>query len=115
LIVGPQSLRSTVLSAGGIAQYSVNTSFGIVVPQARLEFQRQSQNSAQGVSARLVGSDVQVLVTPDLEIDKTSGTFGLGLSTQFRRGLSAFADYEQLFGKSNTSQYRLTAGLKLEF
>jgi outer membrane autotransporter protein len=115
LIVGAQNLRSTVLSAGGIAQYSVNTSFGIVVPQARLEFQRQSQNSAQGVNARLVGSDVQVLVTPDLEIDKTSGTFGLGLSTQFRRGLSAFADYEQLFGKSNTSQYRLTAGLKLEF
>jgi outer membrane lipase/esterase len=115
LIVGSQNLRSTALSAGGIAQYSISTGYGIVVPQARLEFQRQTQNSGQGVTARLVGSDVQVLVAPDLEIDKTSGTLGVGLSTQFRHGLSAFADYEQLFGKSNTSQYRLSAGVKLEF
>jgi large repetitive protein len=115
LAIGSQGLKSTVLTAGGTAQYAISTGYGIVVPQARLELQRQAQNSVRSVTARLVGSSVQVVVDPSLGIDKSFGQFGVGVSAQLRRGISLFADYEQSFGKSSFSEYRASTGVKVEF
>jgi uncharacterized protein YhjY with autotransporter beta-barrel domain len=115
LTVGDQGLKSTVATLGGEAQYIIPTSGAIVIPHARLEIQQQTQNSARAVTAQLVGSTVQVIVDPHLETDKSFGFFSVGVSVQFKRGLSAFADYEQLFGKSNFSEQRANIGLKLEF
>jgi outer membrane autotransporter protein len=115
LSVGDQGLRSTVITLGGEAQYIIPTGGAIVIPHARLEMQRQTQNSVRAVTAQLVGSTVQVVVDPQLETDKSFGFFSLGVSAQFKRGLSAFADYEQLFGKSSFSERRVNVGVKLEF
>jgi large repetitive protein len=115
LVVGDQGLKSTVVTAGGIAQYVMGTSYGVLIPQARLEMQRQTQSSVRSVTARLVGSSVQVVVDPSLGVDKSFGQFGLGVSAQLRRGISLFADYEQSFGKSSFSEYRASTGLKVEF
>jgi outer membrane autotransporter protein len=115
LTVGDQGLKSTVITLGGEAQYIIPTGGAIVIPHARLEMQRQTQNSVRAVTAQLVGSTVQVIVDPQLETDKSFGFFSLGVSAQFKRGLSAFADYEQLFGKSNFSERRVNVGVKLEF
>lgn len=115
LTVGDQGLKSTVITLGGEAQYIIPTGGAIVIPHARLEMQRQTQNSVRAVTAQLVGSTVQVVVDPQLETDKSFGFFSVGVSAQFKRGLSAFADYEQLFGKSSFSERRLNVGVKLEF
>ena len=58
---------------------------------------------------------MQLVAEPNAEPDKNFGLWSLGLSAQFKRGVAAFIDYEQLFGKSDMSDRRLNLGLKVEF
>lgn len=113
--LGDQRLSSTSVTLGSEWQYAIATQSAILMPHARLELQRQTQDNARAINAQLVGSSAQLLVDPPLEVDRTWGLLSVGLSAQFRRGLSAFADYETLVGKSQTSERRLNLGVKLEF
>jgi outer membrane lipase/esterase len=110
-----QKLSSNVVTLGAQLQSSLSTGAGIFIPHLRVELQRQGQNTARAVTAQLLGSNAQVLVEQGTPIDKSFGQAGLGISAQFARGFTGFLDYEQLFGKQNFSEKRLTGGLKAEF
>ena len=112
--VNEQSVRSNAVTLGSEFQYIVPTRYAIVVPHVRVEMQRQSQSS-QGVTATLVGSGVQLSAEPQLDADKSFGYCSVGLSAQFKRGVSAFVDYEAMFAKSDVSERRVNLGMKLEF
>jgi outer membrane autotransporter protein len=113
--VNEQSVRSNSFALGSELQYIIPTRYAIVVPHVRVEMQRQSQSSPQGVTATLVGSGVQLSAESQLEADKSFGHCSVGLSAQFKRGVSAFVDYETLFARSDVSERRVNLGMKLEF
>jgi uncharacterized protein YhjY with autotransporter beta-barrel domain len=115
LELSEQRLTSTVLTLGAQAQASYSIGGAVLLPHVRFEVQQQTQNIARAVSARLLGSSTQVLVDQAVLIDRRFGQFGLGLSAQFARGLTGFADYEQLFAKQNFKSRRGSVGLKVEF
>lgn len=113
-IVNAQSVRASGMVLGAEAQFIVATRYAIVVPHGRVELQRQNQNGGN-LTATLVGSNVQLMADTSLDVDKNFGLWSLGVSAQFKRGVAAFVDYEQLFGRSDASERRLSLGLKLEF
>jgi outer membrane autotransporter protein len=115
LRLGEQKLKTTVATLGAEVQRPVSTAWGVLLPHARLELQRQTSNSARGVTAQLVNTSVPVVVDPNTAEDRSYGQLGLGLSAQFSRGVSAFVDYELVFGKTNFKERRFNSGLKLEF
>jgi outer membrane autotransporter protein len=112
--VGNQSLTSSMFSVGAEAQYTASTSWGIFIPHVRIEMQQQSQSSAEA-TAQAVGSNVQLIVTPDLNKDKSFGNAALGASAQFGKGKTGFLDFEKTFGKENFKDQRITTGFKVEF
>lgn len=113
--LGDQRVDANLVALGSEFQFIVPTRLAIVVPHARIEWQQQSQQHRDSGTATLVGADVQVNAQPALDADKRFGRYALGLSAQFRRGMSAFLDYEALFGKDDLSERRVNLGAKLEF
>ena len=115
--VGDTRIKGTTLTIGGQASYAFSTSWGVFLPNARLEFQHLAQRSINDISVHVVGQGV---TTPAGEIpilgeDRNFGRFGLGASAVFPRGISAFFDYEQLFAKQNFSDRHFTLGLRVQF
>lgn len=84
-------MRSSAVTLGSEFQYIVPTRHAILVPHVRVEMQRQNQ-SAQGVTATLAGSGVQLNAQPQLDADKSFGYCSVGLSAQFKRGVMVFVD-----------------------
>lgn len=114
IAVGDQSMTSSLFSLGVELQYTASTIWGIFIPHARIEYQNQSQSSADS-TAQAVGSTVQLTVTPDLNKDKSFGNVGIGASAQFGKGKTGFLDFERSFGRENIKEQRFTAGYKVEF
>ena len=83
------------------------------MPNGRLEFQYLAQSNAQEVTAQTQGSTpVPISVLGD---DKSFGTFAVGITGLFGRGVSAYFNYQQLFGKDHISNQIYTLGARLDF
>ena len=109
------NLKTTILTLGGQVSYTVSTSWGVLVPNARLELQRRAQGSGRIVGAQLV-ADAAISSQVQLEtVDRDYGNFTLGVSAVFPRGVSGFANWERLFGRQGYSNSKLTVGVRFEF
>jgi len=116
LTIGEQHVKATTLTIGGQVSYSLSTSWGVLMPNARIEFQHIADRNINNVTASLPGNPiVPPVIIPILGDDRTFGTFALGVSGVFPRGVSAFFNYEQLFGKDNFSDRHYTLGARIEF
>ncbi len=109
LTIGEQRIKATTLTVGGQVSYSLSTSWGVLMPNVRIELQHVADRNIKNVTASLPGNPIVPPVTiPILGDDRTFGTFALGVSGVFPRGVSAFFNYEQLFEKT-TSLIGITA------
>lgn len=115
LTIGEQRVKATTLTLGGQASYAASTSWGVLLPYARLELQYLAQTNAQDVTAQLVGVTAPAAIVPVLGQDKTFGNFAVGASAILPRGVSCFFNYQQVFGKDNFKDQKYTLGLRLEF
>jgi uncharacterized protein YhjY with autotransporter beta-barrel domain len=113
--VSGQRLTNTQLTVGGQVSYVVSTSWGLWIPLARLEFQRQSATSRQDVTAQEVLVPTTSTAVPLADIDKIYGNAELGFSVMLPHGVGGFLAYQRLFGKSNFQNTHLTLGLRGEF
>lgn len=114
LTISEQRIKATTWTLGGQASYAFSTNFGVLMPYGRLEFQRVSNTSVQQVYAGLAGF-VPVTLVPSLGQDKSFGNFALGLTGIFPNNLSAFFNYQQLFGQDNYRQQQYTLGIRYNF
>jgi uncharacterized protein YhjY with autotransporter beta-barrel domain len=114
LTISEQRVKATTLALGGQASYAISTSWGVLLPYGKAEFQYLAQTNAQDVTAQLVGIGSPTIV-PKIGQDKSFGTFAVGASAILPHGVSGFFNYEQLFGKDNYKGQRYTLGLRVEF
>jgi outer membrane lipase/esterase len=116
LTIGDQRIKATTLTIGGQASYALSTRWGVLMPNARIEFQHVADRNIKDVTASIPGDPTVLPGTiPVLGEDRSFGTYALGLSAVFPRGVSAFFNYEQLFGKDNFSDRHYTLGVRIEF
>ena len=117
LEISGQKYSNTVLTLGGLAQYSWSQTWGVLVPYGRLELQYAAQTSSDSVTAQfatigLANSPIGIL-GPD--VDKTFGTVSVGLTAILPRGVSGYFNYQYLFGNDNFQRSRYTLGLRVGF
>lgn len=107
--------RTDAISVGGQVQTPMGTSWGVMLPHARIELTRVTGWHIQGDSADAYASGGAVLPTPNpLAVDRQYGSWGTGLSALLSGGTSLFADYDRGFAQRGVSSWRFTLGLRSE-
>jgi uncharacterized protein YhjY with autotransporter beta-barrel domain len=109
------TFRTTVVTMGGQASYTVGLSWGVLVPNARLELQRRVQGDNRNVTAALVADGTITTVAALESVDRNFGNVTVGASMVLPRGINGFANIERHFGRESYSNTKYTLGIRLEF
>ena len=111
-----QEAESVTLALGGRVSYAISTRYGVVVPQAWVDWTHEFSNDGELITARLINdpTDTPIGLRTD-EPDRDYMHAGLAVSAQFAEGRAAFILYEGLFAHNYLSSGTLQAGLRLEF
>jgi uncharacterized protein YhjY with autotransporter beta-barrel domain len=117
-----QSVDSLTLNVGLHASYVFNRSWGVLIPHFRGDYVREFKNSSQIIQANFVNDPfIDDINNPSRGIsirtddpDTGYGVIGAGLSAQFPRGISAFADYETFLGLDDISSHEFKVGIRFE-
>lgn len=114
--VDGQKATSLLGIVGIRTSYAISASWGVVVPQARFEYEHEFEDDARSIITRFVQdpTDRPFTVTNDSP-DRDHFNAGLSLAFILPNGISPYVDYEALLGYSDFSRHRLTAGLRVEF
>jgi outer membrane autotransporter protein len=115
LAIRDATFRTTIVTLGGQVSYAMSTSWGVFMPNARLELQRRVQGDNRNVTAALV-ADGTINTLVRLEpVDRNFGNVTVGASAVLPRGISGFVNVERLFGRDTYSNMKYTLGIRLEF
>jgi uncharacterized protein YhjY with autotransporter beta-barrel domain len=122
LAFGKQTGESLLLKAGGHLSYAINTSFAVILPQARAHYVHEFKDDQRAVTVHFVddpsadtssGPISNFVIFTD-QPDRGYFDWAVGLSAQFPFGISAFADYSSLAGESNVRTHELAVGIRLQ-
>ena len=116
LKIGSQSIASLTTNVGGQLSYAISRSWGVLLPNARLDWEHQHRDGARLISATFVADPVQtVFAIPTNDPDRDYFNLALGLSATFKAGRTAFVNYETVLGHSRLSNHLFTGGVRFEF
>lgn len=121
LEVGAQKTESLTTTLGIDISYAFKTQerlqkirLGVLIPQVRAEWVHEFMNDSHNLQASLVQANQTVSVAtaaPDRDYCKV----GLGLSSIFAGGISAYVQYEEILGLSNITSHNIAIGVRVEF
>jgi outer membrane autotransporter protein len=122
LDIGDQSNRSFTMNAGGHVSYAMLTSWGVLVPNARIDWVREFEDSSEVLSFRFVNdpfandpNDPSPVIT--LQSDRPDSNYfiwSLGLSAQFIHGFAGFVNYQSYAGYSDVKLREWSFGARWE-
>jgi len=116
LIVDDQSADSLTAVLGGQVSYAMSQSFGVLVPQASIEWIHEFSDDANIVQTRYVSDFTNTpLQTESDSLDSDYGSLSLGLSAVSKGGLQGFLQYETWIGLEDVSEHIFSAGARMEF
>jgi outer membrane autotransporter protein len=108
-----QEADSLISVVGAQASYAISTSFGVVLPQIRLEWNHEFLNERRDILASFVADPVRQPIA--LRTDGPDTDFiilGAGVAVSLPHGWSAFGDYETIQALSNFSRHAFTIGVR---
>jgi outer membrane autotransporter protein len=116
LIVSDTTSTSLTSVVGARVSYPISTSFGVIVPQARAEFEHEFRDNPRTTTSRFLldGAGPSFGVTTDGP-DRNYFNLGAGAVLILPNGWMPFIDVEGLVGYSDYDRVRVTAGLRVEF
>jgi outer membrane autotransporter protein len=116
LSISEQRIKQTTLALGANASYAISTSWGVLAPTARMEFVRIASSSSDEVIARLAGDTIglpaQLRLPSD---DKSFGSFAIGVTGVFSKGVSGYLNYERQFSRQTYHDERFGVGIRAAF
>ena len=115
LNVSKQRANSLASVLGVNMSHAIGTSWGVIVPQARFEYEHEFDDDAATTFTSLVldSANTQFAVVNDSP-DRDYFNAGIGLLFVLPNGIMPFIDYEALLGYSNFDRHRVTAGIRFE-
>ena len=118
LAVEKQRVSSLTSTLGAQVGYSVSQSWGVLVPNARLEWEHQYRDdrvrSILASFAGAVAASPTVIPVSTTPVDRNYFNLGLGLAAHFGVGRSALIYYQTVLGRSGQTSHAVTAELRLE-
>ena len=110
--IDSQTIESLTTNVGGQARYVVSTAWGVLSPFVRAEWVHEFKGDNRTVTAS-VGPTVVTLQTNTPDRDYLN--LGIGMSATFKKGVSAFIDYDVVLGRTNFTSHAFTGGVRIEF
>jgi len=115
LTIGQTKVRQTTLALGAQVSYAISTSWGVLIPNGRLEWIYLAQNDISGVTAQLVAIPGSATTVTGPGQNRNYGSGTAGIQALFGPGVSAFFNYEASFGRGSYSNQQYTLGVRVEF
>jgi outer membrane autotransporter protein len=116
LAVDARELKSLQGVVGGKLSYAVSTSWGILLPNAQIEWVREFEDDPELLVTRFAYDPTQTPILVESErIDNDYFNLGVGLSGVFANGRSAYVYYEHVAGQDRMSSDSLAIGVRIEF
>lgn len=109
--------RTSLTSVLGVqGSYAISTNFGVLVPQARIEYEHEFDNDPSTVTQSFVqDTGGTVLSLRGDSPDRDYFNVGASLVLILPNGWIPFLDLEALAGYDDLQRRRLTAGMRVEF
>ena len=116
LDVGSQSLKSAQSALGLKIAMTSSTASGVIVPFASVEWNHEFDNDTRSLTAKYTNDPFNnFFAIPTDTPDRDYYTLSVGLSAQFRNGLSAFATLSTVEGLKDVKNRGIVVGLRKEF
>jgi len=114
--VDGRSFTSELGVIGGRVSRTITMDWGVLVPNALVEWNHEFKNDPQTVVTRFLADPTQTpIVVTDSRIDQNYFNLGLGLNAILPAGKSGFLYFEHVTGYSGIHENRLSAGIRIEF
>ncbi len=115
LEVEDQDVKSLITVLGGQASYAISTQWAVLLPQVRFEWNHEFEDNSRLITARFVEDAGAVPInTPTDDPDRDFFNLGLGVSSVFAHGISAFINYETSLALKHVTSHNITGGVRLE-
>ena len=114
--VDSRSVNSALLVGGARFSYTTSFDWGVLVPNAMLEWNHELRNDPQVVVTRFVADPTQTpMMISDQPPDQNYFNIGIGLNAVLPKGRSGFFLWEHLTGYSGAHENRYSLGIRIEF
>jgi outer membrane autotransporter protein len=109
--------RTSVTTDFGIsASYAIGMGWGVLVPQARVEWEHEYDQDAQTITTLYVlDANQNRFALKGDNPDRDYFNVGAGISAIFPHGWTGFVNYTGLVGYEDLSRHQVTAGVRVEF
>lgn len=114
--VASRSMNSLLGVAGARVSYTTSFDWGVLVPNAVIEWNHEFRNDPQTVVVRFLADPTQTPISlTDQAPDSNYFNIGFGLNAVFAQGRSAYVYYQHLTGYSGAHSDQLSLGIRIEF
>lgn len=114
--VDPRSRTNQIGEIGALFSYTASQDWGVLVPNARLEYNHDFKTDPQVVVSRFVSDPTATdIVVSDPRLDHNFYNLGLGLNALWPGGKSGYLQYEYVGGLTGGHLSRFEAGFRIEF
>lgn len=114
--VASRSMDSMLGVAGARVSYTMSTDWGVLVPNAVVEWNHEFRNDPQTIVVRFLADPTQTPISlTDKAPDSNYFNLGLGLNAVFAQGRSGYVYYEHMAGRAGAHADRLSVGIRIEF
>lgn len=101
---------------GALFSYTTSQNWGVLVPNARLEYSHDFKTNPQTVVSRFLSDPTQTdIIVTDPRLDHNFYDVGFGLNAIWPGGKSGYLSYEYIGGLTGAHLNRFEAGLRIEF
>jgi len=101
---------------GALFSYTSSQNWGVLVPNARIEFSHDFKDNPQTVVSRFLADPTQTaVVVTDPRLDQDFYNIGLGVNAVWPGGRSGYISYEYIGGLTGAHLNRFEAGVRIEF
>lgn len=116
LLYDAQTAKSLTSVVGLYGSKAISTSFGVLVPQATLEYVHEFQNSQRIINFRFVDNPAAGPFSfQNDRPDRNYFNIGLGIAVVWPHGISGFLNYRAMVGYNDRSSHTVTVGMRIEF
>ena len=122
IAIAEQQARSLTLSAGGHLSYAINTDWGVLVPNARLDWVHEFEDNQETLSYQFIndpfiGNPLDPSPIIELQTDRPDTDYfivSVGFSAQFIYGIGGFINYQTYTGYDDVTIDEVSVGIRWE-
>jgi outer membrane autotransporter protein len=112
-IVSSNQSQSFTVSGGAHVSYTFTPSWGVISPYARFDLVHELNDDPETLYMRLAVSSYIIPISAD-KLESNYANLGLGITAQFKYGLSGFVDYQTTAGYKGFTINDVSVGMRLE-